>query len=179
MNVAHLISTIDSAFEGTPRSETSLRQFVLTDQHGMSREITDQEWENAGSRRCDSTWQDIPDAEIEECGVQLAHMEAAEFQYFLPAYMRYGLRDSQRSRTIGSIVFHVYPSRREVSARAYTLSQLSLLTRPQRSAIVDFLQFVAAHGDYSVRPDAAKALERFWTPQVVADGINTSVLIQP
>jgi hypothetical protein len=52
----------------------------------MSREITDTEWADAASCRSDSRWQDVLDSEIEACDVLLAHMEASEYQYYLPAY---------------------------------------------------------------------------------------------
>ena len=183
MDTADLIAAIRKAFDGTPRSSTSLRQFWLTDQYGMSREITDQEWRDAGRRRSDSNWQEIPDSEIKECGVLLAHMQAPEFQYFLPAYMLFGLNelaaDPGRSKVIGSVMFSLYPSKRDSSLRAYTLSQLSLLTRDQRQAAVDYLRFVATHGDDFDRPNATKALERFWTQEILDRGIETSITQKP
>ena len=39
---------IDAAFDGVPRPATSLRQFWLTDQKGMSATITEEEWRAAG-----------------------------------------------------------------------------------------------------------------------------------
>jgi hypothetical protein len=81
--------------------------------------------------------------------------------------------------TVGSVVFALHPSGRDPSLRAYTLSQLSSLTQPQRQAVLDVLQFIAANGSDYDRRDASKALERFCTADVVRQGTNTSILVMP
>jgi len=183
MNADYLISSIKTAFDGVPRSDTSLRQFRLTDRFGMSREITDSEWDAAGFGRTDTRWQEIPDSEIQECGVLLAHMQARDFLYYLPAYMLKAVRDIQDGSTgseiVGSFVSCVYPSNRSTSSRAYTLSQLSLLTQPQWHAISEFLKFVAEFGDDHDRAEASKVIQRFWTHAVVDHGINASIIQKP
>ncbi|MBC7501385.1 MAG: hypothetical protein H7315_12940 [Herminiimonas sp.] len=111
------------AFTGVARSITSLRQFLLTDRYGMSREITNWEWAQAGKERVDSSWQDIPDSEIQECDCQLAHMQAEDFQYYLPAYMRYAVKHFGRplweTDIIGSVVFSLSPSPKDPGGYAY------------------------------------------------------------
>jgi len=165
-NPTDVIRAIERAFDGIGRPKTSLRQFRLTDQKGMSGFISDEEWEDAGKNRIDSKWQDIPDDEIEECHVVLAHMEAEEFRYYLPAYMRYGIKHHTtplwKSDVLGSTVFAVYPSSRDPHLREYVLSQLSLLNSAQRSSVVQFLQFVADYVEDARRPDAQVALDRYW-----------------
>src|SRR5689334_3310809 len=94
MDASAVLALISRAFDGVPRPDLSLRQFRLTDQKGMAGTITDEEWLDAGNRRIDAKWQEIPDAEIEECDVVLAHMQAPEFRYYLPAYMHYAVRHS-------------------------------------------------------------------------------------
>lgn len=63
MLAEELIKAIEQAFDGVERSSTSLHQFLLTDQFGMSRCITDKEWTQAGKSRVDTKWQNIPDSE--------------------------------------------------------------------------------------------------------------------
>src|SRR5437868_3482872 len=96
MNSNEVIETIELAFQGVNRPERSLHQFFLIDRHDLSREITDEEWTLAGKKRVDTSWQEIPDEEIKECDCQLPHMQAEEFQYYLPAYMRYSVRYYQK-----------------------------------------------------------------------------------
>lgn len=183
MNRSNVLDAIDKAFDGIAKPETSLRQFRLTDLRGMAGTITDEEWMAAGNRRVDQRWQDIPDGEIEECDVVLAHMSAAEFQYYLPAYMRYAVQHSHlpiwESDILGMTVSALYPSTRHMGLRQYSFSQYSLFTREQRWAIVQFLRFVAECADFVQRPDARKAIERHWTEKVVQDGFDTSSLILP
>lgn len=167
MEADQLISEIELAFTGVARPATSLRQFLLTDRYGMSREITNREWEQAGRERVDSSWQDIPDSEIQECDCLLAHMQAEEFQYYLPAYMRYAVKHFDKplwqTDIIGSVVFSLSPSTKDPGGYAYMVGQLSSLNSRQRFVIVQFLNFVATEADYLQRPYAIKALEQYWS----------------
>lgn len=153
---------IESAFGGASRPEVSLRQFVLTDQKGMAGTITDEEWDLAGILRTDAKWQDISALEIEHCDCQLAHMEAEEFRYYLPAYMLYSLDHAQgsilESRIPGFVIFGLTPSRHHPS---YSAGQYSLLDPPQRQAVAAFLRYMANNADDYNRSDASKALA-FW-----------------
>jgi len=153
---------IESAFDGVPRPETSLRQFVLTDQKGMAGTITDEEWRIAGITRTDAKWQDISALEIEHCDCQLAHMQSEEFRYYLPAYMIYSLSHAQdsvlESMIPGSVVFGLTPSKNNPS---YSASQYKLLDSPQRKAVTAFLAYMANNANDYDRKDAKRALS-FW-----------------
>ena len=170
MDADRLIKAIEIAFDGVARPETSLRQFLLTDKYGMSREITKEEWTQAGKARVDNEWADIPDSEIEECDCLLAHMQAEEFWYYLPAYMRYSVMHYQKPiwepDILGMCVSSLYPSSKDSSLYAYKISQLALFNSAQKQVIVQFLKFVASMAAYVQRPDATKALERYWSRTV-------------
>jgi hypothetical protein len=174
MDASEVIELIDRAFNGVPRSSTSLRQFRLTDVQGMKGTISDDEWQAAGLNRQDAKWQDIPDAEIEECDVVLAHMSAADFRYYLPAYMRYAVTRANepiwRSGILGMTVSSLYTS--HPSLRGYVLSKFSLLTRPQREAIANFLRFVAENAAVVKRADAKRAIDCWWTEKSIRDGFS-------
>lgn len=150
---------IESAFDRAPRPEVSLRQFVLTDQKGMAGTITDEEWDLAGILRTDARWQDISALEIEYCDCQLAHMQADEFRYYLPAYMLYSLDHAQDSildgMIAGAVIFGLTPSEYDAS---YSASQYSLLDRPQRQAVAAFLGYMVNHANDYDRSSASKAL---------------------
>ena len=51
MDTSELIQLIESAFGGVDRPQLSLRQYRLVDQKGLSGEINDLEWEEAGRAR--------------------------------------------------------------------------------------------------------------------------------
>jgi hypothetical protein len=171
MDPEEVIKSIESSFDRPERSATSLRQYFLTDQHGMSREITQKEWVKAGKARVDSEWEEIPDSEIEECNCLLAHMQANEFRYFLPAYMRYSVKNFRKSicetDIIGSVVSSLFPSSKQPDLYTYNTSQFSLLNNAQKLTIIQFLTFVSTMADHVQRPDATKALERYWNKCVV------------
>jgi hypothetical protein len=166
MDADKLIATIQTAFDGVKRSDVSLRQFQLTDEKGMSGEITNEEWAEAGRIRIDSIWQDIPNSEIEECGCLLAHMQADEFQYYLPAYLRYSVSHCQKpiweNDILGFAVSSLYPSSKNRDSYNYRVSQFSLLNSVQKLAIIEFLTYVANNADDVQRPDAKRALETVW-----------------
>ncbi|UHQ19729.1 hypothetical protein LVB87_00735 [Lysobacter sp. KIS68-7] len=153
---------IESAFDGVPRASTSLRQFLLTDEKGMSGTITDEEWRIAGITRTDAKWQDLAGLEVEHFGCLLAHMQAEEYRYYLPAYMLYALEHAQASiletAVPGCVVFALRPSR---DYPAYSASQYSLLDAPQREAVAAFLRYMAIHAEEFTSGDAERALE-FW-----------------
>jgi hypothetical protein len=146
---AEIIACIESAFDGAPRAETSLRQFLLTDGDGMSGDISGRQWEASGRQRVDSIWQEIPDMEIEAGAGLLAHMDAGEFRYYLPAYMRYAVahRASWESDVLGMTVSSLCPSEKNLARRAYAIAQYAALDAAQREAVVRFLAFVAQLDD--------------------------------
>ena len=170
MDAGELIKAIEFAFNGVARPETSLRQFLLTDKYGMSREITHEEWTQTGKARVDNKWTDIPDSEIEECDCLLAHMQAEEFLYYLPAYMRYSAKNCQKpiweTDILGMCVSSLYPSSKDGSLYAYKISQLALINSVQKQVVVQFLNFVASMANYVQRPYATKALERYWSRNI-------------
>jgi hypothetical protein len=166
MNPDQVVKTIEVAFDVIERPTTSLRQFVLTDKFGMSREITDKEWYLAGKARVDTKWDEIPDSEIKECGSQLAHMSSEEFQYYLPAYMRYSVKHYQKplldDDILGSTVFALSPSSKDKPLYSYAISQYAQLNSTQKLAIIQFLKFVATKADYIEQPYAVEALDQYW-----------------
>lgn len=163
-----VIRTIECAFDGVARPDTSLRQFRLTDLFGMSDDMPPRAWHIAGKASADRTWQKIPDAEIAECGCVLSHMDAMEFQYYLPAYMRFAIAHrggEPASDLLGSAIFALSPSAEGDNMRAYSLSQFAQLDFSQQVAIRSFLKLVSKLTSDSSHRDAAKALETFWGHQ--------------
>lgn len=173
MDPEDLIEKLEEAFSDVERPETSLRQFQLTDEFGMSRPIADSEWKEAGRNRIDTVWTEVPDSEIEECGCVLAHMGPKEFLYYLPAYIRYSLRHYRRpiweTDIIGATVFSVYPSKKNEATYRYTMNQLSLLNQTQKELIIEFLEFVSRYAEDVQKPGAKVALERYW---LTKDALN-------
>lgn len=98
----------------------------------------------------------------------LSHMDAMEFQYYLPAYMRFAIAHrggEKASDILGSTVFALAPGTGDDNLRAHALSQLARLDLAQQVAIRRFLKFASGlTSDFSHR-DANAALESFWGRQ--------------
>ena len=137
MNIQETLVRIYSAFKGVPRPETSLRQFVLTDKFGMSGDVSDEEWDEAGRNRIDDRWEDIPGMELEECGCQLAHMMSDDVLYYLPAYMRHSLNHIHiplwKNTIAGSVIFHLSTP---------NPMHFSNINRDQAAAICAYLEYM-------------------------------------
>lgn len=166
MDAIDVIACIENAFQGVVRAETSLRQLLLTDQFGMARHITESEWRAAGKARVDAIWQEIPDAEIEECHGLLAHMNAEEFQYYLPAYMRCAVKRHDETmwgtevpeRTVSSLS----PAKTGKGVCPSSIAQYAALNAAQRNAVIVFLTLVAQLDDAMQGHDALEALAACW-----------------
>ena len=165
-DAASLIACIEREFAGTQRAETSVRQLLLTDKYGMSEDISEREWVASGKDRVDSIWQEIPDAEIEECEGLLTHMEAEEFLYYLPAYMRYAVayqhRTSWETDVLGMTVHALSPFERNRDLRAHAIAKYAVFNAAQRQAVVLFLTFVAQVDESLSGKYALDALANYW-----------------
>src|SRR5262249_1437838 len=95
-----------------------------------------------------------------------------------PAYITYSLKHSRvpiwESPILDMTTYSLCPDRKDVNLRRYKLSQLSLLTRPQRQVILEFLRLVAEN----VLPDDTglrRTLARDWTEKTVDDGFDSII----
>ncbi|EOR03506.1 hypothetical protein F896_03618 [Acinetobacter genomosp. 15BJ] len=169
VNQEELIEEIEVAFSDVKRPKTSLRQFKITDEKGLSQEISAAEWNIAGMRCTDKIWQEISDSELEECGCQLAHMKGDEFLYYLPAFMRHSVRYYKRPIWEDSFVLCTISSLQDPTQAEnyypglgeYILEQFSELTLKHVNVIIAYLKFIATEGDYINQPDAIRALD-YW-----------------
>ena len=171
MHAHELIASIDRAFDGAPRTDTSLRQFQLTDLYGMDDDFPQQEWSAAGSQRTDRNWQAISDAELEADGFTLSHMQADDFRYFLPAYLRHVLTHlpdpGWQSDVAGMTLAALTPSEHPGSARERHLGRYAALNAMQQAAIRHFLVFLANNDDAAELAHAAsQALDHYWSEAV-------------
>ncbi len=107
-------------------------------------------------------WRDEPHLAIENSPF-VVHASPKAFPYYLPAYMIWVLRNY---RTTGSLTVKGTLDSLDAGAgrvRQSKVSRFSVLTTPQRIAVVAFLEFMRKHSDrfaYSLR--ALKALDSWW-----------------
>ena len=168
MEINELLQNIGSAFQDVPRASTSLRQFWLTDEKGLSGTLTPDEWRLASVTRTDANWTDIAAIEIETYGCQLAHMPGDAFSYYLPAYMSYAAAKVGEPAPGDAILsFTIYGLVPSAQHPPYSEQQYSLLTSRQRESVASFLTFVSEHSDEYVCHEAQQAL-RHWAPRGLA-----------
>jgi hypothetical protein len=152
---------IQEAFPLQPIPEMTLHQAQLADQ-SMAREIPENEWKDAGKRDAGRTWQDLTDEEIISCDAALSHFDEASFVYHLPAFLLFAVRNCSvdwpdpSEPTVGSVVFSV------THRTPHTLGRFKRLSTEQRAAVVAFLELIAEKGSPYERPEAQKALDRYW-----------------
>ena len=161
MEAQQLIDILEAAFPLGPLPEMSLHQAQLADQ-SMSREISEKEWDAAGAVDAGRNWQEFADEELMVCEVALAHLEEEAFVYYLPAFLRFAVRHcaagwpDPTESLVGSAVFSV------THRSPYSLGRYKRLNPEQRAAVVAFLEFMAENGNDNERPQAEKALKRYW-----------------
>ncbi|NVJ66710.1 MAG: hypothetical protein HWE16_09480 [Gammaproteobacteria bacterium] len=167
MDAKELIMQIEKAFWNVPKPETSLAQFILTDEKGMAGDITDEEWFLAKIKRTDNHWTQLTDQELKDSDCVLAHMQANEFVYYLPAYMRYSVKfisaPIYESLIITYVIFHLDPMDELHSLDCYKFSQYKEITTPQCECIIAYLEFISRKGNDIHAEDAKKALSSFWS----------------
>jgi len=107
-------------------------------------------------------WREIPDEMIESQNGALCFFSPQAFRFFLPAYMRYCLRnyvDSQ-SFSVDATIYALNPH--GSGQKDFMESKWGLFSSDQLGVVVSFLKFMSEQEEY-VDADAAKsALANYW-----------------
>ena len=165
MESEELITLIEQAFPSHPVPKITFRQRTLSDQ-GMSRDISEEEWENVGRVDRDVPWTSFSDDDLLACKEGISHLAVAEFAYYLGALLRFAVRHLNASTLtpegslVSSIMFHL-TDRPEERVRDYVHSRWEALDHVQTGVVRRFLKHVASHsGPYG--HDANQALFYYW-----------------
>ena len=150
---ADVIAAIHAAFDGVSRGDgVTLHEADVIDNYGSPEE-------RAAARRLDQEpcWQAVPDEDIANLWWTLSFLDAEGFQYYLPAFMSWTVRQERGSSTNSgdSTVFHVT---RLTEADSYHASRLARLDERQRRSVALFLAFMALEDD-----DAQRAVHGYWS----------------
>ncbi len=86
-DIGPIIQAIEQAFAGVPRGSITLHEAEVVDSYG-----TEAERQRARKRDTEADWCEVPDSSIEECQNALPHLDPESWRFYLPAYMRHGLR---------------------------------------------------------------------------------------
>ena len=97
-------------------------------------------------------------------------MGAEDFLYYLPAYIRYGLKNRHRpmweTNVLGMTLSSLLTSTKNEDLRAYAITQYSALNETQVQLVVHFLEFTASLEDDVRHSHALEALTSYWQKKV-------------
>jgi hypothetical protein len=166
MEADELIALIEEAFPAHPISDVTLRQRALSDQ-GMSREISKEEWQNAGRIDRDVPWTALSDNDLMECQVAISHLWASEFGYYLGALLRFAARHldagiwTREGSLVSTTVYNVVDEPTDDRVRRYVHKRWGALNAARIAAVQAFLEYVVARSDRH-GAEAGRALARYW-----------------
>lgn len=161
-HAAQLIHDIETEFASVKFVEKTLEQCFITDKYGMSNISTEdfeRKYYEAGRNRVDSHWSEIPDAQILKHDCPFCNMSNAEFAYYLPAYMRYVLKNHQvewwQCKVLNSVLWYLGRNK-EYEKFQYLFDEFN---DAQKKTIMEFVIFVV---DLSYGKFEWNAENKFW-----------------
>lgn len=157
-----VIRRIEQAFHDVAIGRRTLHEAELLDRYSS----TEAELSAARNLDPERDWRDVPDASIQSCGDALSFFDAVSWRFYLPAFMRCGLRhfDEIDNPALGDAISTLDPAGIRQRERLQE-ERFHTLNEDQARAVREFLRFAARNGD----PDetyAKEALDDYWEGRV-------------
>lgn len=154
--VEQVIREVEEAFRGVSLGKLTLHEAELLDNCGST------EGERSAVRDLDRErdWRDVPDKAIRECSVALSFLDAESWRFYLPAYIRYGLRHPNEG-TVDSAIYSLDPAGIRQHERR-TEERFATFNSGQVRAVCAFLLFACQNGDWCDDVVARDALDDYW-----------------
>jgi hypothetical protein len=154
-----IIDAIRRAFAGVPPGRITLHEAEIMDGYPSAAEC-----QQARVLDTDVSWDQVPDAAIEECPTALNYLDHEGWRYYVPAYMIWSLRYFRSSDSIVSdfTIYTFDPSASNPQLRKYKRERFRLLDHAQSCAVCRFLRFMAANDDLADWRVANIALTEYW-----------------
>ena len=159
MTKDELISAIESAFDGVPRPALlTLHVAEAHDGYDYGNDKAHRARDHVGR------WQDLPSEHIERCQCALSHVDAVGMRYYLPAYMRWYLRNMESERvTTDHTLYSLDHHRNDPKLAEYHRQRFADFTRQELAACARFVAFCAEADDNVTDTGFARQqLERYW-----------------
>ena len=113
-----------------------------------------------------SDWKKVPNKILEVNDASLCFFSPSAYQFYLPAYMQWALRNYRKKSFFGidTTIYSLNPLMNdETDTRNFTESKYSKLTQDQKQVVVKFLEFMRDHGEGRVDSEQAdNALQDYW-----------------
>ena len=113
-------------------------------------------------------WNEVDSAVLERENAALCFFSPTAFQYYLPAYLIWTLRNFRTSDsfTVDSTIYSLDPTTKSKGTVCdFAESKFTLFTPAQKSAISAFLEFMASEPDHC-DAQAAKSALKYWNATV-------------
>ena len=153
MTANDVILEIERTFDGVDRGDgITLHEAVAIDMYASGEERV-----RARLQDTESRWQDVPDGVIEREYTIFSFLDDAGFRYYLPAYMRWILRNLEHTHSVSvdSTIYALEPS-------SYFPQRSGLFNHAQARAILHFLAWIVQTDEF--RDDrAAFEARAHWT----------------
>jgi hypothetical protein len=157
--VEHIIQSIEQAFAGVRRGSITLHEAEVLDSYG-----TDAERQDARTLDTEEDWRQVPDSSIRECPTALSFVDPESWRFYLPAYMRFGLRFLANPNN-GAIDHAIYALDKGSTPYLFDhqLERFRTLNLEQARAVQKFLAFASENEDVCDSQIARNALEAYWS----------------
>jgi hypothetical protein len=158
-SVESIIQTIEQAFSGVRRGAITLHEAEVLDSYG-----TDAERQDARTLDTEDDWRQVPDASIGECPVALSFVDPKSWRFYLPAYMRFGLR-FLTAPSKGAIDHAIYSLDMgdNPTLADYKLERFRTLNVEQARAVQQFLAIASENENFCDGRVARNALAAYWS----------------
>ena len=158
-SVESIIAAIEEAFAGVARGSVTLHEAEIIDDYGTAAERL-----HARARDPEVNWPDVPDSSIQECPAALSFVDPVSWRFYLPAYMRFGLRHLRepRNSAIDHAIYSLTGGGPQLGE--FQAERFQTLSEAQARAVRRFLAFASENGQYCDDSVAREALEAYWDP---------------
>lgn len=154
-----IIVAIEEAFAGVPRGEITIHEAEVIDAYG-----TEAQRRKARARDTEVDWRDVPDSSVEACSDALTFLDPVGWRFYLPVYMRFGLRHlrSGRNNAMDHAIYSLNKGE-DAAIANHKLQRFRMLNRSQTHAVVRFLSFAADNDAFCDSVVAKSALASHWS----------------
>jgi len=157
-NIETIIEAVCEAFRYVKRPSTSdLVHFPNTG---------DEIWIESFLGNEETSWCEVAADQIEKESSALTVFSPAAFQYYLPAYMTWVLRNYEisRSNTVNHVLYDLDVTDTSADSHQIWMQRFSRLSKAQGNAVLQFLTFMSQLPDERVNTKAAKrAVDAYWS----------------
>lgn len=126
---------------------------------------SDEDAEKARSLDTENSWEEIPDEWIENCGGALSFYDPQSWQYYIPIYMKWTLKNFQISDSITAdwTIYDFVYKENDPESKKIQMERFQQLNQKQSLAVCQFLRYMSRD---NLRVDgrvADEALQQYWS----------------